>query len=216
MLEVKGHNVIVGVDRSGSMDTRDCDGNTRYNFLREKLVAFTGAAVGDAADNQVTALFFGTNVTQVTLRSGDDAEAAFKKIHVGGSTATHMVLEAAFALWQKSPTVPAMFFLVTDGYPDSQPLVDREIISITKRITNPEDFRIMILTVGERTPALSQWLEHLDSDLGSLGAKFDIVGQNNLQEVDFREAAAELISSTTTNDEALAGSVSGKSTHRID
>jgi hypothetical protein len=42
------------------------------------------------------------------------------------------------------------------------------------------------------------------------------VGQNNLQEVDFREAAAELIASTTTNDEASVGATSGKTTKRID
>lgn len=216
MLEVQGHNVIVGVDRSGSMDTRDCEGNTRYNFLREKLVAFVGAAVESAANNQVTALFFNDHATEYVFKSEADAEAAFKKVGTGGSTGTHVVLEAAFALWHKTPTIPAMFFLVTDGHPDSTDKVDKEIVSITKRITNPEDFRIMVLTVGKRTDELERWLEHLDSDLGDLGAKYDIVGQNNLQEVDFREAAAELIASTTTNDEASVGATSGKTTKRID
>lgn len=216
MLEVKGHNVIVAVDRSGSMDTRDCDGQTRYSFLHEKLVAFVTGAVESAAGNQVTALFFSNSVNAVVLKSAAETETAFKKYATGGSTATHKVIEAAFTLAQQTPKVPAMFFLVTDGYPDSETAVDSEIVSVTKRITNPEDFRIMVLTVGERNADLSKWLEHLDSDLGSLGAKYDIVGQNNLQEVDFQEAAAELIASTTTNDEALTGATAGKSTHRID
>jgi hypothetical protein len=215
MLEVKGHNVIVGIDRSGSMDTRDCEGQTRYTYLGEKLVAFTGAAVESAAGNKVTALFFNDNVKEATLKSASDAEAAMKQYHTGGSTGTHSVLEYAYKVAQRTPD-PAMFFLVTDGHPDSEDAVDKEIISITKRIKNPEDFRVMILTVGNRDSHLEKWLEHLDSDLGSLGALFDIVGQNNLNEVDFREAAAELIQSTTTNDEAAQGTVAGKTTQRID
>lgn len=216
MLEVQGHNVIVGVDRSGSMDTRDCDGQTRYNFLQEKLIAFVGAAVASAAGNQVTALFFNNNVHDVILKSSDDAKRAFAQYRPGGGTSTHHAIEAAFKMFQYSPTVPVMFFLVTDGHPDSESDVDRAIINVTKAIKQPEDFRIMILTVGERASDLTKWLEHLDNDLGPSGAKFDIVGQNNLQEVDFQEAAAELIASTTTNDEALVGATAGKVTTRID
>lgn len=218
MLEVTGHNVIVGIDRSGSMDERDCEGQTRYLYLGEKLATFVGAAVESAHGNQVTGLFFNDQAKQVNFTSAKDVEAAFKDSHnrPGGSTGTHNVIEAAFKIAQKTPDVPTMFFLVTDGHPDSQPAVDKEIVSITKRIKNPEDFRIMILTVGNRTAELTQWLEHLDNDLGPAGAQFDIVGLNNLQEVDFREAAAELIASTTTNSEALAGSTGGKVTQRID
>jgi uncharacterized protein with von Willebrand factor type A (vWA) domain len=216
MLEVKGHNVIVGIDRSGSMDTTDCDGQSRYNYLGEKLIAFVSTAVQSAAGNQVTALFFNDNVKEATLKSGQDAAEAMKKYHTGGSTGTHSVIEAAYAIAKKTPDVPTMLFLVTDGHPDSEKAVDNEIVSVTKRIKNPEDFRIMILTVGERDSNLTAWLDHLDADLGPLGALFDIVGQNNLQEVDFREAAAELIASTTTNTEALAGSATGKKTGRID
>lgn len=216
MLEVQGHNVIVGIDRSGSMDTRDCEGNTRYNYLGEKLVAFTGAAVESAYNNQVTALFFNDNVKESTLKSADDAKAAMKHYSTGGSTETQNVIEYAYKVAQKTPTVPCMFFLVTDGHPNSEPAVDKEIISITKRLKNPEDFRIMLLTVGERDEHLEKWLEHLDAELGPMGALFDIVGQNNLNEVDFREAAAELIKSTTTNDEAAQGAVQGKTTQRID
>lgn len=216
MLEVTGHNVIVGIDRSGSMDTKDCDNATRYQYLGEKLVAFTGSAVESAYNNQVTALFYSDNVHEAVLKSSADAEQALRKYHVGGGTATHSVLEYAFKLAQQNPNIPTMFFLVTDGHPDSESKVDQEIVSITKRLTKPEDFRIMLLTVGERDPKLSKWLEHLDSDLGPLGAKYDIVGQNNLQEVDFREAAAELIGSTTTNDEAATGATAGKTTQRID
>lgn len=216
MLEVKGHNVIVGIDRSGSMDTRDCEGQTRYGYLGEKLVAFVGAAIESAAGNQVTALFFSNEVQQVTLKTSGDAESAIRNHHTGGGTATHKVLEAAFKYAQQTPDVPAMLFLATDGIPDSEGDVDKEVVSITKRLKNPEDFRIMVLTVGVRSDHIIKWLEHLDADLGGLGAQYDIVGQNNLNEVTFQEAAAELIKSTTTNDDASVGATQGKKTERID
>jgi uncharacterized protein YegL len=216
MLEVQGSNVIVGIDRSGSMDTRDVEGQSRYNFLKEKLIAFVGEAVKSAANNQVTAIFFSSGIHDLVLRNSSDAEAAFNKYPVGGSTATDLAINEALRVYKANPSIPVLFFLVTDGHPDDQTLVDRAIINVTKQITQPEDFRIMILTVGQRDANLTAWLEHLDADLGPAGAKYDIVGVNNLQEVDFKEAAAELIASTTTNDEATAGATAGKTTHRID
>lgn len=214
MLEVQGHKVLVAVDRSGSMDTRDCDGSTRYAYLQEKLVTFVEGAVPSTIDGKVTALFFSNSTHAEVLGSAADAEKAFKKYPTGGATATHSVIETAFKIWQSSPKIPVMLFLATDGYPDNPGAVEKEIVSVTQRIANPEDFRIMILTVGQPTDALAEWLEKLDS--GLTGAKYDIVGQNSLNAVDFQEAAAELIASTTTQDEALAGATAGKSTHRID
>jgi len=216
MLEVTGHRVIVAVDRSGSMDERDCDGQSRYSYVGEKLQVFVQEAAKVAFGSKVTGLFFNSSIHAVDLVSANDVKDAQKKYGTGGGTGTHLVLEAALAEHLRNPSIPTMVFLVTDGYPDSKEKVDQEIVSITQRITKPEDFRIMVLTVGTRNADLTKWLEHLDSDLGGLGAKFDIVGQNNLQEVDFQEAAAELIGSTTTNTEATSGQTGGKVTHRVD
>lgn len=215
MLEVKGHNVIVGIDRSGSMDTRDCDGQTRYDFLREKLAAFVGDAVVSATGGKVTGIFFSSGQREEALASADDVKTLMAKYRPGGSTNTAGAINDAFAVAGKL-TGPSMFFLVTDGEPDSQEAVDAAIVAITQKVSAPEDFRIMILTVGKRDAGLQTWLEHLDNDLGAAGALFDIVGLNNLQEIDFREAAAELIASTTTNDEAAVGATGGKTTTRID
>ena len=215
MLEVKGHNVIVGIDRSGSMDTRDCDGQTRFEFLGEKLSAFVADAVTSANGNKVIGIFFNSGQHEEVFLSADDVKKYMSKYKPGGSTNTAGAINDAFSLSQKL-TGPSMLFLVTDGEPDDQVAVDKAIVGITQKVANPEDFRIMILTVGKRNDALQAWLGHLDDDLGDEGAKYDIVGLNNLQEIDFREAAAELIASTTTNDEAAAGVTGGKTTARID
>ena len=216
MLEVQGHRVIVALDRSGSMDERDCENQTRYNYCKEKLQAFVPEAAKSAAGGRVTGIFFNGGTHVADLKSADDVKRTMDTYRPGGSTATHLALEEAWKEHGRDPTTPTMVFLVTDGHPDDEGAVDKEIIDLTKRISKPEDFRIMLLTVGERDTHLTKWLEHLDSDLGPSGARFDIVGQNNLQSCDFQEAAAELIGSTTTNTEAAAGQTQGKTTHRID
>lgn len=219
MLEVNGHRIIVLLDRSGSMDTTDCDGQSRFEYCREKLKAFVPEAIKSAAGGEVTCFLFNNLTRRYRLTSDADIDTAMNASRPGGGTGTHLALEQAFEL--ATPEVPTMVFLVTDGRPDSEQAVDKEIISITQRIKMPEDFRIMILTVGLRDEHINAWLAHLDADLGPAGAAFDIVGQNNLQEVTFQEAAAELIASTTTNTEAdtarTAGiAVAGKMTGRID
>lgn len=214
MLEVAGHRVIVLLDRSGSMDERDCDNQTRYNFCQEKLRAFVPAAVTSAYGSKVILILFNSGTHTVDVKTADEVTKAMILYRTGGSTATHLALEAAWKL--ATPDVPTMVFLVTDGHPDDEKAVDKEIISITQRMTRPEDFRIMLLTVGQKDQHLEEWLEHLDNDLGPSGARFDIVGQNALEQVDFQEAAAELIGSTTTNSEAAAGQTQGKTTQRID
>jgi Mg-chelatase subunit ChlD len=215
MLEVQGHNVIVGIDRSGSMNTRDCDSQTRHEFLIEALAAFVQDAATSATGGKIQAVFFNDNQHEEVLISADDVKKYMAQYRPGGGTNTAGAVVDAFKLAQKL-TGPSMFFLVTDGEPNDTSAVDAAIVDITKAVKNPEDFRIMILTVGKRDAGLQTWLEHLDNDLAGEGALFDIVGLNNLQEINFREAAAELIASTTTNDEALAGATGGKVTTRID
>jgi uncharacterized protein YegL len=216
MLEVTGHRVILLIDRSGSMDTDDCEGQTRYTYLREKIKAFVPAAAAVAAGNNVTAIFFNHTTKVEHLSTADSVDISLRTNRPAGGTATHLAIEEAYKQHLIDPSIPTLVFLVTDGQPDSTDAVNKEIVSVTKRLSKPEDFRIMVLTVGERSPGLSKWLEQLDSELGPLGAKFDIVGQNNLNEVNFQEAAAELIGSTTTNSEAAAGKTEGKVTQRYD
>lgn len=217
MLEVNGHRIVILRDVSGSMDEMDCDGQTRHNFIAEKLASFAPAAAQSAAGQVVYLLPFNSRVKDIVqLRTAADVAAAEKKYGTGGSTGTADALEQAWKLHNTDPSVPTMVFLVTDGHPDSESDVDREIIAITKRMKAPEEFRIMILTVGERNDQLNQWLEHLDADLAPSGAAFDIVGENELAQCNFQESAAELIKSTTTNSEAAAGHTEGKKTVRVD
>ena len=208
----KGDKVIFLVDRSGSMDTRDVEGDTRYNAARESIKAFVRGAL--RFTNGVSVHLFNNHVE---LHPDVTDPAAIDKLidahKPAGGTATHLALQAAWKEHKASQSTATFVAVFTDGAPEGYEEVEQTITNISNAMTNPEEFRILFLTVGVRTPELSAYLEHLDSSLK--GAKYDIVGVDELAGVDFDQAIADLIGSTTTAGEAAAGQTAGKTTTHV-
>jgi hypothetical protein len=209
----KGDQVIFLVDRSGSMDTSDCDGDTRYNCCREKIKAFVRGASKFDPDGVSVHLFN----NRVELHTDVADPAAVDKLidthRPGGSTATHLAIQAAWKEHRAKSSTATFVIIFTDGDPSEPTEVENTIVNITKSMSSPEEFRLSFLTVGQRSPELSAWLERLDSSLK--GAKYDIVGVEELNEVDFDQAIADLVGSTNTNAEAAAGTATGKITTHV-
>jgi Mg-chelatase subunit ChlD len=209
----KGDQVIFLVDRSGSMATADCDGDTRYNAVRESLKAFVRGAAKYDPDG-VSIHFFNNKVE--THSDVSDVATVDKLIDThgpGGGTATHLAIQAAWKEHRTKQSAATFVMIFTDGEPSEPEEVKKTIVNITNTMNNPEEFRLSFLTVGQRSPELSAWLSALDSDLK--GAKYDIVGVEELSGVDFDAAVADLIGSSTTTAEAAAGTVTGKTTTHI-
>jgi Mg-chelatase subunit ChlD len=209
----KGDQVIFLVDRSGSMATSDCDGDTRYNAVREKLKAFVRGASKFDPDG-VSIHFFNNRVE--THNDVADVKAIDQLIDThkpAGGTATHLAIQAAWKEHRQKNSAASFVIAFTDGEPSEPEEVKHTIVNITNTMNNPEEFRISFLTVGVQSPELKAWLSALDSDLK--GAKYDIVGVEELNNVDFDQAVADLVGSTTTTAEAAAGTVAGKATTTI-
>lgn len=214
MLELrKGDQIIFLVDRSGSMATSDVNGDTRYNAVRETIKAFVRDAVKFDADG-VSVHFFNNKVEMhPDVATAEMVDQLIDSHRTGGGTATHLALQAAFNEHKRKQSSATYVMCFTDGEPDDESLVEGAIVAITNAISSPEEFRVLIATVGQRTPALSAWLSRLDSNLK--GAKCDIVGVAELEGLDFSSAVADLIGSTTTAGEAAAGNTAGKATTHI-
>lgn len=209
----KGDQVIFLVDRSGSMATADCDGDTRYNAVRETIKAFVRSAAKYDPDG-VSIHFFNNRVE--THNDVATPEAVDKLIDThgpGGGTNTDLAIQAAWKEHKAKNSTASYVIVFTDGEPSDQGAVEKTIANITQTMTNPEEFRILFLTVGQRSPDLTAWLARLDNALP--GAKYDIVGVEELTGVDFEQATADLIGSTNTAGEAAAGTATGKSTTRV-
>lgn len=209
----KGDQVQFLVDRSGSMDTGDCNGETRYNHVREKLKAFVRGASKYDPDG-VSIHFFNNRVeTHTDVSNVDTVDQLIDQHRPGGGTATHLAIQAAWNEHQAKKSTATFVMIFTDGEPSEPDEVKRVIVNITNAMSNPEEFRLSFLTVGQRSAALSAWLSALDSDLK--GAKYDIVGVEELDSVDFEGAIADLVGSSTTATEAAAGQTAGKTTTHI-
>lgn len=213
-LELKqGDQVIFLVDRSGSMATSDCDGDTRYNAVRETIKAFVRSASKYDPDG-VSIHFFNNRVeTHNDVATPDAVDKLIDAHSPGGGTNTDLAIQAAWKEHKAKISTASYVIVFTDGEPTDQSAVEKTIANITQTMTNPEEFRLLFLTVGERSAQLSAWLTRLDSALP--GAKYDIVGVEELAGVDFEQATADLIGSTTTTGDAAAGNSTGKTTVRI-
>ncbi len=203
-LEIKkGDRIIFAVDRSGSMATEDCDGATRYLSIKESIEAFlTGGTKFN--DNGVSLYFFNNRVDSCgAVHDVPTLDKFFDANKTGGGTSTNLAIEAGWQEHKKGGGDSTFLLIFTDGEPSDPQAVKDEIVNITKQMKGPEEFRMLFATVGVRTPALSTFLGELDSDLK--GAAFDIVGVAELAGLNFEEAIAELIGSSTTDSEAAKG-----------
>lgn len=211
----KGDQIIFLVDRSGSMATADCEGGaTRYEYVRETVKTFVQAASQFDPDGVSVHLFNNRVELHPNVADVQVLNRLIDTHKPGGSTDTAKAIEAAWLEHAACPPGTSTFVMIfTDGEPDDQEAVKREIVGITKKMKTPEEFRLSFLTVGERSSALTQFLEDLDSNLK--GAAFDIVGVEEAAGIDFQSAIADLIGSSTTAGEAAAGNTAGKATTHV-
>lgn len=188
----RGDQFIIAFDISGSMQAQDCPGNTRrFDYVLETMKAFIGeAAKWDpdgvsfyAFNNQLQAF---PNVTTVA-----EINAKIAKLRPGGGTATHLAITAAYNEHKAAGSEQTFLMIFTDGEPTDPTAVQNAIIAITKDVKDEKEFRICILTVGQRSPELARWLDDLDNHL--TGASYDIVKVETLEDVDFEQAVADAI-----------------------
>ena len=186
----KGDQFIIGLDISMSMSNTDCPGGQRrIDYTLESVRTFVAEANKWDPDG-VSFYLFGATVhafRDVQPAEIDTQIAAFKN-KLEGATMSHLAIRKAYEEHVEKKNEQTFLLLFTDGEPSDSDAVERTIIEITKAVKDPMEFRIAIITVGERSPSLNQWLKDLDDNLTAKGAKADIVDVKRLEEVDFMTA----------------------------
>lgn len=188
----KGDQFIVGLDISGSIQAGDCPGNsTRFGYVMETMKVFIAEAAKWDPDGVSFYAFNNALQAFPDMASVADIEAKIATLKPGGGTGTHLAIKAAYAEHKAKKSEQTFLLLFTDGEPTDPAAVQKAIVDITQDVRDEKEFRIAILTVGQRSPALNAWLTDLDDNLP--GAKYDIVKVDRLEDVNFDQAVANAI-----------------------
>jgi uncharacterized protein with von Willebrand factor type A (vWA) domain len=202
----KGDHIIVAVDQSGSMNETDpkCDGLRKWTWMEETLLSYVkGAEAFDTTG--ISVHFFADHVEAYQNQTDPDkVKVLFERHSPGGSTHTERVIQSA---WKEHVSVgrPTYLLVFTDGAASDRQALFDSIVSVTKQMKDPEEFRIAFLPIGTPDADLAGFLDELDEGMEKHGATEDIVGVIDPTQVDFEGAIADAIGSTTSAADVAEG-----------
>lgn len=199
--DLKKYDIEAHTDISGSMSTKDCNGASRYSFAKGWVATLVQEAEA-FDDDGPTVGFFDDQLQVFENTTFKKVEVVFAKMGPRGSTDTAQLIRSRCGdyldkrlgvkgtkggwLSKGTPDIPAdpkvkprIIVVITDGVPDNEPALEKEIISVTKRMTEggltKDDLVITFVQVGYAANA-KVFLERLNNGLEKKGATMDIVG----------------------------------------
>lgn len=183
------YNIIIAIDKSGSMSNSGVHAATRWLEAQETTIALATKAASFDADGITVIPFANTlkiydNVTPATV------EQVFQENEPNGGTDTALVLKTVFDRYTAEKTAgaakPVILIVITDGAPNDQNAVKAEIKAFAETLApneagdDTDEFGILFVQIGNDTGA-TQFLKDLDDNLG---AKFDIVDTKTSDELE--------------------------------
>lgn len=180
--KLEGRDYYLLIDASGSMEREDIveDGvsMTRWKAVAEGTVSLAAKILRLDPDG-VTLYVFSRSFEKCQIHSTADVERIFEEEEPMTSTNLTAPLEDAFKdYWQNKragkPTKGATILVVTDGRPNHPARVIDTIVRNSQLCTHPEEVGMSFIQIGRDSEATG-FLNHLDNNLRSQGAKYDIV-----------------------------------------
>lgn len=186
-IDMKNLDIEFLLDKSGSMVEADCPGGkSRWNYAQETTLALATLAQQHDPDG-ITVVPFAGNFKVYESVTAAKVKEVFAENSPGGSTETAKVLkdrlDAYFTRKSRGGAKSVCMFVMTDGAPTDQQAVADVIVAATKKMEKDEEIAIQFLQVGKDAEA-GKFLQYLDDNLTSRGAKFDIVDTVKIDEVE--------------------------------
>lgn len=194
--KLDGVDVTVIVDRSGSMASPTKTGRSRWEDAAEGAIALAGKAAKYDEDG-ITVYTFASGFKKYESVGAERVAQIFQEDEPNGSTALDRVLGDVFSSFLARKGSGShkpngdLVIVVTDGEPDDQQAVKKQIIEFTQNLDSDGDFGILFVQIGNDRGA-SAFLTALDDDLK--GAKFDIVNVMTMDDVGEKSLAEVLTS----------------------
>lgn len=198
--ELAKYDYVVMIDKSGSMSTNDCPGGkTRWAYAQEQTEAIARQCAQFDSDGIDVVVFAGTPKEYKGV-TPDKVSQIFVENSPGSSTDTAAALELVLSGYRTRKAAgsakPLIVICVTDGEPNDRSAVDKVIINHSNTMDNDGETGITFIQIGKDAGARA-FLQHLDDDLQSLGAKYDIVDTKNEEEMDKLSITELLVAAIT-------------------
>lgn len=183
------YDFVVVVDASGSMQTEDMKGRSRWAYMQETAEVFVRDMQKLDSDGLGLVVFSGQGIDSYDGVTVDKVSEVFKARRPMGSTPLAEGLQAALKLAGKSDKKD-FIIVFTDGVPDNKESAAKVIIDASQGQATDDALTILFVQVGHDAGAAA-YLRELDDNLK--GAKFDIVDAKTIDEAEKFASTAELI-----------------------
>nr|MBP9093347.1 VWA domain-containing protein [bacterium] len=173
------YDVVIVLDKSGSMDERDCPGGmSRWDWCRDQMMSLT-AQISSVFKNGITVALYSSDYDIFRNVDLGYVTRIFGENGPSGGTYTGKVMEAVFddyfARRASNPATRKLLVqVVTDGDPSDKGALIAAISRASQMINSPGEITVNFLQIGHEE-AGARTLAKLDTNMASEGAKFDIV-----------------------------------------
>lgn len=218
-------DIVLIVDKSSSMSSKDCPSNnssknldasatafewiaahmvnpvSRWDWCREQLASLSNQLDGISNEGFTLILFDSKYTVHDHLRAAQVINL-FRQHEPGGRTNLAPALNSQLAsykarCWGGLKSKPLLVAVLTDGYAKDAEEVRGTIINATTQLRSPDEIKLLFVNVGMQQKG-SELLQDLDHSLVSKGAKFDIVQTTTFTKIAQHGLARTLASAAMT------------------
>jgi hypothetical protein len=181
------YQYTLGIDDSFSMILPLIPGQrtSRWEFSREMTSGIAVLLQGYDADGTLDGMLFSDTV-RPSIFSPEAVDGIFGKNPTGKLTNLHLAIEEfgrKIIPTLSDPSARHMLVIVTDGEPTDKVAVARAIVEISRHMQSDEQVAIGFIAACRDEKTMG-YLQTLDDELQSAGAKFDIVSWVLLESFD--------------------------------
>jgi hypothetical protein len=179
--KLKNYDIVILIDQSGSMgDPVDATGTSKWDWCANQITSFASQAQENTGRPCTMVTFNGQYKLKHNLSARDVQQTFLANAPYG---ATDLATPLDFVLQdyiRSAGTNPLLVVVLTDGMPTNPELVEKTIIDITKRMSSPDQIKIVFFEIGNDAEGAAL-LKLLDLELVSEGARYDIVNANGFE-----------------------------------
>jgi uncharacterized protein with von Willebrand factor type A (vWA) domain len=186
MTDLTKYDIVLLLDKSGSMSTRDCpNGKSRWEYAQESTLALAYKCAEYDKDG-ITIIPFANTFKEYENTTPEKVAQIFKENEPSGGTDTAGTLTHVLNKYFANKQKPIIVVVITDVF--------KTIIDATNKMSDDSEIGISFIQVG-KDEGVKTFLQSLDDGLEKQGAKFDIVDTKTMDEMENMTMTEALIQS---------------------